>query len=198
MARARATPGAVPKPATKLPMSPGRLGARGPQTEAGGAVARRLVAVAAAVVLAVEACGVVLLNWVLGLAVDTQQMSLAGVEPRTMAVSVWAVGLLLGGYLLLCGALLLRTALLDQAPTGVRQALLVSCAVGHGLLGALVVGPVGWVAFAAVMLSLALQVLALVLAGDATPSGVADPPEEDADTDTDGADGSGTVTPTAG
>ena len=155
---------------------------------------RRPAAVAAAVVLAVEACGAVLVTWVLGLTVDEQQMSLAGLEPRAMAVSAWAAGLVLAGYLVLCGALLLRAALLDHTPAGFGRVLLVSCAVLHGLLGAVAVGLVGWLAFAALVLSLALQVLVLVgedeaPRGDGTPDGAADP---------DGPEGRDAVTPTAG
>lgn len=156
-------------------------------------MARRPVAVVTAVVLVAEAVGFVLLNWVLGLAVDEQQMSLGGLEPRTMTISAWAVGLLFGGYLLLCGALLLRTALLDRAPTGFGRVLLISNVVVHALIGALAVGLVGWVAFAALMGMLALQVWVLV--------GYADAPRPPADDDPDDTDatprGGGSVTPTA-
>ncbi|MBN3931041.1 hypothetical protein IQ279_15605 [Streptomyces verrucosisporus] len=126
---------------------------------------RRAVALTAAAVLAAEAAGAGWLHWVLGLMADRQKMSLAGLEPRLMAVSTWAGGVLVGACLLLCAALLLRTGLTDRPPARPARALLVAAAVGHGVLGALGVGLVGWAAFAAMMLVLGLLVLTLVAYG---------------------------------
>ncbi|MGY1454455.1 hypothetical protein [Streptomyces sp. SS8] len=126
---------------------------------------RRAVALATAAVLAAEAAGAGWLHWVLGLMADRQEMSLAGLEPRLMAVSAWTGGVLVGSYLLLCAALLLRTGLADRPPARIARALLVAAAVVHGVLGALGVGLVGWAAFAAMMLVLGLLVLTLVAYG---------------------------------
>lgn len=145
-------------------------------------VARRPVALAAAVVLILEAFGIVLLNWILSIVVDRQQMSLAGLQPRAMSTGSWVAGILFGLFLLFCAAVLLRSALRDRAPGGFTRIALIGCAVVHGILGAFSVGLVGWVAFLAMMVVLGLLVLTLMaynegLTGDArgnaenTPNG---------------------------
>ncbi|CAL9509375.1 hypothetical protein SUDANB106_03629 [Streptomyces sp. enrichment culture] len=123
---------------------------------------RRPVALTAAAVLAAEAAGAGWLHWVLGLMVDRQDMSLAGLDPRLMAVSTWIGGAVFGAYLLLCACLLLRTGLADRPPARFARAMLAGAAVVHGVVGALTVGLVGWAAFAAMMLVLGLLVLTLV------------------------------------
>ncbi|MEU1148511.1 hypothetical protein ACFYO9_04160 [Streptomyces sp. NPDC005863] len=125
-------------------------------------MARRPVAWLGAVVLLAEAVGIALLNWFLGLVVDKQDMSLAGLDPHAMTVSTWIAGLLFGGYLALCAVVLARTAARDRAPGTFGRVLLISCAVVHGLLGAFCVGLVGWVAFVFMMVVLGLIVLPLV------------------------------------
>ncbi|WP_225987278.1 hypothetical protein [Streptomyces spectabilis] len=125
-------------------------------------MARRPVAWAGAVVLWAEAAGIAFLNWFLGLVVDKQEMSLAGLDPHAMSVSAWIAGGVLGLYLALCGVLLARTAVRDRAPGGFGQAVLISAAVLHALLGAFAVGLVGWLAFAFMMLVLGLIVLTLM------------------------------------
>ncbi|MFE0174411.1 hypothetical protein ACFWZ2_19020 [Streptomyces sp. NPDC059002] len=125
-------------------------------------MARRPVAWVGAIVLFAEAVGIALLNWFLGLVVDKQDMSLAGLDPRAMTVSTWIAGLLFGGYLALCGIVLARTAARDRAPGGFGRLLLISCAVVHALLGAFSVGLVGWPAFLFMMAVLGLIVLTLV------------------------------------
>ncbi|MFB6440056.1 hypothetical protein ACFCVY_25325 [Streptomyces sp. NPDC056411] len=130
-------------------------------------MARRPVALAAAVVLVLEACGIVLLNWILSIVVDKQQMSLAGLQPRAMSVGSWAAGGLFGLYLVSCAVILVRAAVRDRAPGGFARIVLISAAVVHGLLGAFAVGLVGWVAFLAMMVTLGLLVLTLVAYGEA-------------------------------
>ncbi|MFI8926325.1 hypothetical protein ACIG3E_01400 [Streptomyces sp. NPDC053474] len=125
-------------------------------------MARRPVAWAGAVVLWAEAAGIAFLNWFLGLVVDKQKMSLAGLDPHAMTVATWLAGAVLGLYLALCGFLLARTAVLDRAPGGFGHAVLISAAVVHALLGAFAVGLVGWLAFAFTMLVLGLVVLTLM------------------------------------
>ncbi|MCX3059390.1 hypothetical protein [Streptomyces beihaiensis] len=127
-----------------------------------GPVARRPVAWLAAIVLFVEAFGIVLLNWFLGLVVDKQEMSLAGLDPRAMSVGSWIAGGVFGLYLVLCGLVLLRTAITDRAPGGIGRIVLISAAVVHGLLGAFAISLVGWLAFVFMMVVLALIVLTLV------------------------------------
>ncbi|MGW2346106.1 hypothetical protein [Streptomyces sp. NPDC001661] len=125
-------------------------------------MARRPVAWVAAIVLFAEAFGIVLLNWFLGLVVDNQDMSLAGLDPRAMSVGAWIAGGLFGLYLVLCGIVLARTASVDRAPGGFGRILLISAAVVHGLLGAFSISLVGWFSFVFMMLVLALLVLTLV------------------------------------
>ncbi|WP_372345959.1 hypothetical protein [Streptomyces sp. KL116D] len=125
-------------------------------------MARRPVAWVAAIVLFAEAFGIVLLNWFLGLVVDRQDMSLAGLDPRAMSAGAWIAGGLFGLYLLVCGIVLVRAAVADRAPGGFGRILLISAAVVHGLLGAFAIGLVGWLAFVFMMVVLALIVLTLV------------------------------------
>ncbi|MEU3709160.1 hypothetical protein [Streptomyces catenulae] len=125
-------------------------------------MARRPVAVVAAVVLILEAGGIVLLNWILSIVVDRQQMSLAGLEPGAMTTGALVAGVLAALYLLVCAAVLLRTALRDRPPGLLARIALIACVVVHAVLGAFSVGMVGWPAFAALMVVLALLVLTLV------------------------------------
>lgn len=156
----------------------------------------------AAVVLMCEAVGIGLLNWFLGLVVDEQEMSLAGLEPRTMTLSTWVAGVLFGGYLLLCAVFLLRMAIRDRAPGSFPRLLLISCAVVHGLLGAFSVGLVGWLAFLTMMLVLALLVLPLVAYGEDGPRGrrprSGPSPEPAGSEDADGAAGPPSAAPPSG
>ncbi|WP_420035291.1 hypothetical protein ACN2WE_25625 [Streptomyces sp. cg28] len=147
-----------------------------------GPVARRPVAWVAAIVLFAEALGIAFLNWFLGLVVDHQEMSLAGLDPRAMSVGAWVAGGVFGLYLLLCAVVLLRAAITDRAPGGFGRILLISVAVVHGLLGAFAIGLVGWLAFVAMMVVLGLVVLTLVAydrrekeSGDGTPTRPAPP-----------------------
>ena len=120
---------------------------------------RRPVAWVTAIVLFVEAIGIALVNWFLGIVVDRQDMSLAGLDSDMMSISSKVAGLIFGIYFALCGVVALRVALRDRAPAGLGRILLVSVAVVHGLLGAFTVGLVGWGAFAFMMLVLGLIVL---------------------------------------
>ncbi|MGW7575979.1 hypothetical protein [Streptomyces sp. NPDC054765] len=132
-------------------------------------MARRPVALAAAVVLVLEAFGIVLLNWILSIVVDRQQMSLAGLQPRAMSTGSWVAGGVFGLSLLFCAGVLLRSALCDRAPAGFPRIALIGCAVVHGVLGAFAVGLVGWVAFLAMTVVLGLLVLTLVAYGEGRP-----------------------------
>lgn len=123
---------------------------------------RRPVAWLVTIVLVGEAFGVALLNWFLGVVVDRQDMSLAGLDPDTMAVSSKAGGVVFGLYFALCALAALLVAVRDRSPSGIWRILLISAAVVHGLLGAFVVGLVGWGAFAFMMVVLGLILLTLM------------------------------------
>ncbi|MFM9372155.1 hypothetical protein [Streptomyces sp. Da 82-17] len=128
-------------------------------------MARRPVALVAALVIVVEAVGIAWLNWFLGVVVDNQKMSLAGLDPHAMTIGSWVAGGLMGLYLLLCAGVLARTGVRDRAPGGFGRVLLISAAVLHGVLGAFSVGLVGWPAFGFLMVVLGLLVLTLVAYG---------------------------------
>ncbi|CAM5355201.1 hypothetical protein [Streptomyces purpurascens] len=123
---------------------------------------RRPVAWVVAVVLFGEAFGIAALNWFLGVVVDRQDMSLAGLDPHMMSVSSKIGGIAFGLYFALCGLVALLVALRDRPPAGVGRVLLISAAVVHGLLGAFTWGLVGWPAFLFMMLVLGLVVLLLM------------------------------------
>ncbi|MFE7989497.1 hypothetical protein [Streptomyces shenzhenensis] len=129
---------------------------------------RRPVAWAVAVVLFVEALFIAALNWFLGVVVDRQDMSLAGLDPGTMATSSKIGGVVFGVYFVLCGLAALLVAVRNRAPSGLGRALLISVAVVHGLLGAFAWGPVGRGAFLVMVGVLALVVL-LLMTYDARP-----------------------------
>ncbi|GAA2640402.1 hypothetical protein [Streptomyces vastus] len=113
----------------------------------------------AAIVLFVEAVGIALVNWFMGVVVDRQEMSLAGLDAGMMSVSSKIAGLVFGLYFAICGFVALRVALRDRAPAGLGRIVLISAAVVHGLLGAFTVGLVGWGAFAFMMVVFGLIVL---------------------------------------
>ncbi|MFC9133224.1 hypothetical protein ACFT4A_41170 [Streptomyces sp. NPDC057099] len=123
---------------------------------------RRPVAWVVAVVLFGEAFGIAALNWFLGVVVDRQDMSLAGLDPHMMSVSSKIGGIAFGLYFALCGLVALLVALRDRPPAGLGRVLLISAAVVHGLLGAFTWGLVGWTAFLFMMLVLGLIVLLLM------------------------------------
>lgn len=152
-------------------------------------MARRPVAVVAAIVLLLEAVGIVVINGILATVADNQHMSLGGMDPDVMVMSTWVMGGVFGLYLAACGVLLLVAGICDRAPSRFGRILLVVCAVMHGVLGALTVGLVGWGAFAFLMVALGLVVLSLVAYGGVEQAGDA---EHDADPAS-GADGGATV-----
>lgn len=139
---------------------------------------RRSIAVATAVVLVLEALTVAFVNWVLGLAVRHQEMSLAGVDPDALAGGSWAAGGLFALFLIACAVLVARIALRERTAGRAGRVVLIVCAVVHGVVGALVVALVGWYAFAVLMLILALLVGTLLLYApeDGSPAPAAAPP----------------------
>ncbi|MFE4215332.1 hypothetical protein [Streptomyces sp. NPDC056844] len=123
---------------------------------------RRPVAFVTAIVLFVEAVGIVLVNGVLATVAGNQSMSLAGMDPDAMVTGTWVMGGVSGVLLVLCGLIPLLAGIRDRAPGRLGRIALIACAVVHGVLGALAVGLIGWAAFAFLMVVLALIVLTLV------------------------------------
>ncbi|MGW1772852.1 hypothetical protein [Streptomyces sp. NPDC002104] len=118
---------------------------------------------ATAVVLVVEAAVLGFVHLVLGRTTANQSMSIAGADPDVMSAATYALGAGMAAFLLACAVFLAVAAIRDRAPGAFARVLLVGAAVVHGLLGALVVGLVGWGAFAVMMLILCLLVLSLML-----------------------------------
>jgi uncharacterized membrane protein YhaH (DUF805 family) len=127
---------------------------------------RRPVAAVAAVLLIAEAFAVGFVNLVLGLAVKRQSMSFGGLKAGAMSAGAWAAGVVFVLFLLGCAAIEIAVAVRDRAPGRRARLVLIVCAVVDALLAAAVVGMVGWLAFAALMVVLAAIVLTLVDAGE--------------------------------
>ncbi|MFJ3233484.1 hypothetical protein [Streptomyces sp. NPDC086787] len=123
---------------------------------------RRPVAWLVAVVLLAEGLGIAALNWFMGIVVDRQDMSLAGLDPDTMATSSKVGGVVFGLYFALCALVAVVVAIRNRAPAGFGRVLLISAAVVHGLLGAFAIGLVSWTAFVFMMAVLGLIVLLLM------------------------------------
>ncbi|MCZ7416898.1 hypothetical protein [Streptomyces sp. WMMC897] len=123
---------------------------------------RRAVAATTAAVLILEGLGLAAVHWVLSLVVRRQSMSLDGLDPDHMVWGTRIAGLALGAFVVLCGVAALLVAGRDRAPGRAARLVLIGCAVTHGVLGAVVVGLVGWVAFVALMVVLGLIVLTLL------------------------------------
>ncbi|MFJ6849566.1 hypothetical protein ACIQM3_03340 [Streptomyces sp. NPDC091271] len=133
---------------------------------------RRPVAFVTAIVLFVEAVGIVLVNGILATVAGNQRMSLAGMDPDAMVTGTWVMGGVSGVLLVLCGLIPLLAGIRDRAPGRVGRITLIACAVVHGVLGALAVGLIGWAAFAFLMAVLALIVLTLVVFDRSEPEAV--------------------------
>nr|WP_240509740.1 hypothetical protein [Streptomyces malaysiense] len=115
-----------------------------------------------AVVLIVEALGIGALNWFLGVVVERQKMSMAGLDPHLMSTSSKIGGVVFGLYFALCALVALLVAVRDRAPAGFGRVVLISAAVVQGLLGAFAWGLIDVTAFLAMVVVLALLVLLLV------------------------------------
>ena len=124
---------------------------------------RRGIAAGTAVVLVLEALAIATVNWILGLAARHQDMSVAGLHSDAMAAGSWAGGAVFGLFLIGCAVLVARIALRDEMAGRFGRIVLILCAVVHGVVGALVVGLVGWFAFAVMMVVLGLLVGTLLL-----------------------------------
>lgn len=124
---------------------------------------RRGIAAGTAVVLVLEALTIALVNWILGLVVRHQEMSMGGVSYDAMATGSWAAGGLFGLFLLLCAVLVARIARYERITGPFTRIVLIVCAVVHGVVGALAIGLLGWPAFFLMMVILGLLVATLLL-----------------------------------
>ncbi|MFJ3581440.1 hypothetical protein ACIPPS_04255 [Streptomyces sp. NPDC090127] len=116
-------------------------------------------------VLFLEAPAIVALNAVMARLLEIQSMSLDGLDPDHMVTGTWVIGIVSGVLLALCGTVALIAGIRDRRPGRAGRALLIGCAVVHGLLGAVTVGLIGWGAFAFMTVVLGLIVLTLVAYG---------------------------------
>ncbi len=89
---------------------------------------RRPVAWIVAVVLLAEAFGIAAVNWFLGMVVDRQKMSLAGLDPDVMSTSSKVGGVVFGLYFALCALVALLVGIRNRAPAGFGRVLLISAA----------------------------------------------------------------------
>ncbi|MGP4112491.1 hypothetical protein ACTWP5_16465 [Streptomyces sp. 4N509B] len=124
-----------------------------------------------AVVLIGGALALGMVHLILGLAVDRQSMSVAGLSPTAMSVTTWTAGGLLAAFLLACGAVLARVCVTDRPPGRLVRVLLVAAAVLHAVLASVVVGLVGWAAFVALITVFCLVMLVLALYPPADAAG---------------------------
>ncbi|MEU1225085.1 hypothetical protein [Streptomyces sp. NPDC005828] len=129
-------------------------------------MARRPIALVTAAVLFLEAPGIVAINAVMAGFLEAQSMSLAGMDPDAMVTGTWGLGIASGVALLLCGLVALVAGVRDRRPGRFGRALLIGCAIVHGVLGAVSVGLLGWPAFVFLVTVLGLVVLTLVAYGE--------------------------------
>ncbi|GAB2599208.1 hypothetical protein GCM10027168_35240 [Streptomyces capparidis] len=120
----------------------------------------------AAVMLLVEAVGIAVVNWVLGIVVERQEMSLAGSDPAVMSVGTWILGGAMALYLIGVAVILVRAAATGRVPGRTGRILTVVTAVVHGVLGAVAAALVGWLVFTWTMVLLGLLIFAVMLFGD--------------------------------
>ncbi|MFF9715535.1 hypothetical protein ACF1DW_08040 [Streptomyces sp. NPDC014603] len=152
---------------------------------------RRPVAWLVALVLLVEALGIAAVNWFLGVVVDRQDMSLAGLDPQMMSVSSKVGAVVFGLYFALCALVALLVGVRDRGPAGLGRILLISAAVVHGLLAAFAWGLVGPTAF--VYLVVVLGLIVLLLMTHDRPDAPAAPRDAAPEDGTGGGTGGGTL-----
>ncbi|KUO11901.1 hypothetical protein [Streptomyces sp. DSM 15324] len=138
---------------------------------------RRPLALVVALVLFAEGFGIGLLNWALGIMADSQNMSMAGIDPDVMATSSKVGGIVFGFYFAVCGLVALLVAVRNRAPSLLGRILLISAAVTHGLLGAFAWGLLGPAQFTFMVVVLGLIVL-LLMTYDAPPRPAAEAPRD--------------------
>jgi hypothetical protein len=122
---------------------------------------RRWTAIAATVLLVLEASGSLLAALLLGAVADKQHMQFAGVSYRAIADAAYLGLGLQAAFLLLVAGVLVRVAVRardDEFGRPTRY-LLIAAAVFHGVLAALMLALVGVWIFLAVALALTLLVL---------------------------------------
>jgi hypothetical protein len=134
---------------------------------------RRAVMISAGVLLLVEALAIAAVNWVLGIVVDRQDMSLGGSDPGITSVGAWTAGGLLSFFLVVVAVVLIITGSRDRPLGRVARILVIVCAVFDGVVAAIAAGMIGWAVFAFAAVELGLLVLSLMLVdgdGDGAPA----------------------------
>ncbi|MFI6939524.1 hypothetical protein ACIBI4_09645 [Streptomyces sp. NPDC050418] len=123
---------------------------------------RRTAAIVAAILLVVEAVGLMIVNVALGKIADAQSMSLAGMDPDVMATSSFVLAGVVLLYLGACAVVILVSAIRRRPHGRIARVLLISAVILHVLLGALAVGLIGWAAFAFMMVMFGLLMFSLM------------------------------------
>ncbi|WP_225803764.1 hypothetical protein [Streptomyces sp. NK15101] len=134
-------------------------------------MARRPIALVTAAVLFLEAPGIVAINAVMAGFLEAQSMSLDGMDPDAMVAGTWGLGIASGVALALCALVALLAGVRDRRPGRLGRALLIGCAIAHGVLGAVAVALLGWGVFAFLVTVLGLVVLTLVAYGEGYEKG---------------------------
>jgi hypothetical protein len=120
-----------------------------------GAV-RKAVLISAAVLLLLEAVAIAAVNWVMGIVVDHQNMSLG----------TWIAGGVFGLFLVAICVRLFLAAFRERALGRLGRALVITGIFVNAVVGMIAVGIIGWEVFAFAMVELGLLVLSLMVAGE--------------------------------
>ncbi|WP_037605547.1 hypothetical protein [Streptacidiphilus rugosus] len=132
---------------------------------------RRWTAVAAMVLLVLEAGVSVLFALVMGKAANYQHMQLAGLKTSAIANGAYVGLSVQAAFLLLVAVLLLRLAIRATSETGrLTRFAVIAAAVFHGILAALLLALSGVTAFLVVALTLTLLVLVLFIPPSGSPA----------------------------
>jgi hypothetical protein len=118
-------------------------------------------ALAAAVLLVLEALAFTWFGLVVGLAVKHQRMSMGGLSTDSMAVGAWVALGLLALFVLIVAVLAARMALRRGAMGRPTRILLIVCAVLHAVLAAVLLALSGVAAFVWMLVTVTLMVLLL-------------------------------------
>jgi hypothetical protein len=124
---------------------------------------RRTVMIAAGVLLLIEGVAIGAVNWVLGIVVDRQDMSLGGSDPGVTSVGAWTAGAVLVLFLAVVAVLLLVAGVRNRPLGRIARILVIVCAVFDAVVGIIAAGVIGWAIFAFTMIELGLLVLSLLM-----------------------------------
>ncbi|WP_189130420.1 hypothetical protein [Wenjunlia tyrosinilytica] len=127
---------------------------------------RKAVLISAAVLLLLEAVAIAAVNWVMGIVVDHQNMSLGGADPDLMSLGTWIAGGVFGLFLVAICVRLFLAAFRERALGRLGRALVITGIFVNAVVGMIAVGIIGWEVFAFAMVELGLLVLSLMVAGE--------------------------------